>query len=147
MKSSMLISTLVLNFVLSCVVVRGQFYSSTGGGVTLPRNGKRSYLASLVKSPSDNRLPSILESSSTINSQNSPAYYQTDKLSFRKLWNKFGKRSDLDYTEPSLDYNQQLSLLTNDDYLANKELIDFVLNSLINKSNMDNRHIENFEDY
>lgn len=116
MKGTQLISGLIVSMAIICVV-SGQYFSSSDG-VNLPRSGKRSYLTSLLKNED-------LQSSSTPKSPESsvvnidgPSYYQTDKLSFRRLFNKLGKRAE--YYVPS----------TSQDYLTKEALFNYLYSQL-----------------
>ena len=72
-------------FVTLCVlgIASAQYFSSSDG-INLPRNGKRSYLGYYLnmKEPSNELFDNAQEK-----------FQQTDKLSFRKKFGKYGKRS------------------------------------------------------
>ena len=73
----------VLIVVLAAIALTSAQYFSSNDGINLPRNGKRSYLGYYfnMKEPT-NQLFDMPEK-----------YQQTDKLSFRKKFSKYGKRS------------------------------------------------------
>jgi hypothetical protein len=69
---------------LSVLAIASAQYFSSSDGINLPRNGKRSYLGYYLnmKEPSNELFDNAQEK-----------YQQTDKLSFRKKFGKYGKRS------------------------------------------------------
>lgn len=87
-----------INFVLLvliiCQWVNGQYFSAHEGSV-LSRNGKRSYLFDLIRSPSLNNKNGVLSGSD--------GYYLADKLSVRNKFKKFGRRDDMDFLKHSID--------------------------------------------
>lgn len=79
-----LICSLLANF------ANGQYFSAHEGSV-LNRNGKRSYLIDLIKTPdADSKAPSNFVSD---------GYYLADKLSMRNKFKKFGRRANSAYEE------------------------------------------------
>lgn len=123
MKSTSLISTLIVSFAVICVVY-GQYFSSSDG-VNLPRSGKRSYLTSLLKQSDEQ--PSSTPKSAAISNIDGPSYYQTDKLSFRRLFNKLGKRNDQDFGLSGY-YNRQGA--PSQDYLTKEALLNYLYSHL-----------------
>lgn len=124
MKSTKFFSTFILGFAVICVVY-GQYFSSSDG-VNLPRSGKRSYLTSLLKQ-SDEQASSTPKSPSSIINIDGPSYYQTDKLSYRKLLSKLGKRYDQDFGS-SVYYNSQIP--PSQDYLTKEALLNYLYSHL-----------------
>ena len=77
MKSS------IVSITLHHPKMRNSQYFSSNDGINLPRNGKRSYLGYYLnmKEPANELF------------DNQDKFQQTDKLSFRKKFGKYGKRS------------------------------------------------------
>lgn len=71
----------------------GQYFSAHEGSV-LSRNGKRSYLFDLLRSPD---LDSTNSKKTHLLSGSDAGVYQADKLSVRNKFRKFGRRSYLGY--------------------------------------------------
>ena len=109
MKGSNLIIGILLTLAIICVV-NGQYFSSSDG-VNLPRSGKRSYLTSLLKDQ-DLQASTPKSTESSVVNIDGPSYYQTDKLSFTRLFNKLGKRAEnYYYNQPSQDYLTKEALI------------------------------------
>ena len=103
---------------IALAVVNSQFFSSNDG-ILLPRNGKRSYLDTLL-----GRKPTFINGESNA-AASGDHFYKADKMSFLKTLQKFGKRGDLKRETSSENDNND-----DDNYFfalldrANKELAD-----------------------
>jgi hypothetical protein len=122
-------------FVTLCVlaIASAQYFSSSDG-INLPRNGKRSYLGYYLnmKEPSNELFDNAQEK-----------FQQTDKLSFRKKFGKYGKRSGVAATS-----NDELEVSDFDrfnqdaDNLKLKSLIE-LLNNMEEKQQHDTQQNQN----
>lgn len=75
--------TILLVFLSALAIASAQYFSSNDG-INLPRNGKRSYLGYYLN---------MKEPTNELFENGQDKFQQTDKLSFRKKFGKYGKRS------------------------------------------------------
>lgn len=116
----------ILLFVASTVSAQ---YFSANDGINLPRNGKRSYLSSILRS-SPSQKNSIGDSTDN--------YSQTDKLSYRKMFNHFGKRNDESLYEDGVESYPNFNINSYDEYLIKEILFRIFLNDLLNRKSASN---------
>lgn len=124
-----MVSLLLLGLAMVCIV-NGQYFSSSDG-VNLPRSGKRSYLTSLLKNLPDQQADDQQQqqqsgsgsSTSSFVNLDGPSYYQTDKLSYRRLLNKMGRR----FVEPDTYFGSGSSA---NDYISKEALFNYLYNQL-----------------
>ena len=108
---------LCLAFSALLALTSAQYFSSNDG-INLPRNGKRSYLGYYFN---------MKEPSNELFDNGQEKFQQTDKLSFRKKFGKYGKRADS--TVADLEISDFDRFSQDSENLKLKSLID-LLNTL-----------------
>ena len=120
----------VLFVALAVIALTSAQYFSSNDGINLPRNGKRSYLGYYfnMKEPS-NQVYDAPEK-----------YQQTDKLSFRKKFSKYGKRGGDDLEISDFDRFSQEADNTPANMKLSKSMAEFL-------SNLDEKPQHNQENF
>ena len=109
---------------LAVVTIASAQYFSSNDGVNLPRNGKRSYLGNLLNLRGPIRQSRLYEQPER--------FFQTDKLSFRKAFGKYGR--DLAENEANADIEAYLQELSNNPAVGNAIIKEVLIEYLANNN-------------